>query len=35
MELVLRPYIEAKSEVEPVEADAARSLLEVINSFAS
>jgi pimeloyl-ACP methyl ester carboxylesterase len=33
MELVLRPYIIKKSEVDPAEAEAATSLLEVIHSF--
>jgi hypothetical protein len=35
MELVLQPYIIIKSPVDPAEADSARSLLEMINSYAS
>ena len=35
MELVLLPYIKAKSTVDQAEADSAKSLLELINTFAS
>jgi hypothetical protein len=35
MELVLHPYIIIKSPVDPAEADSAKSLLEMINSYAS
>jgi hypothetical protein len=35
MELVLQPYINEKSLVDQAEADSAKSLLELINSYAS
>jgi len=35
MELVLQPYIKVKLPVDPAEADSAKSLLEMINSYAS
>jgi hypothetical protein len=35
MELVLQPYINEKLFVDEAEADAAKSLLELINSYAA
>jgi hypothetical protein len=35
MELIFQPYIIMKSPVDQAEADSAKSLLELINSYAS